>query len=143
MTEATLAVHGKKTQPQSPQRLEAARKFAVELARLAANTRCSNVMVLDVSGQSPVTDFFVLATGTSNRQMHSVADDVMEFAQAQGLPTLATAGMDSSNAQWILTDFIDVVFHVFSESARAFYDLENLWAEARPVEWAEPAKKAR
>jgi len=141
MSDATKPAGSRKVQPQSPERLEAARKFAIELARLAANTRCTNVLVLDVSAQSPVTDFFVIATGTSNRQMHSVADDVMEFAEAQGLRTLATAGMESSNAQWIVTDFIDVVFHIFSDSARAFYDLENLWAESRRVEWAEPAKK--
>jgi ribosome-associated protein len=139
MSEATKG--GRKSQPQSPQRLEAARKFAIELAQLAANTRCSNVVVLDVSAQSPVTDFFVIGTGTSNRQMHSVAEAAIEFAEAQGYRPLATAGMDSSNAQWILADLVDVVFHVFSESSRSFYDLENLWAEARRVEWATETRK--
>ena len=64
-------------------RLEAARQFAVESARLAANTRCHNVVVLDVSGISPVTDFLVLATGTSPRQMKTVIDDLEEMAEAQ------------------------------------------------------------
>jgi ribosome-associated protein len=122
--------------------MAAARKLAMEIAKLAAGTRCSNVVVIDVSTLSPVTDFFVIATGTSNRQMHSVTEEVIEFAEAQGYRSLATAGLDSSNAQWILADFIDVVFHVFNEASRSFYDLENLWAEAKRVEWQQGIRNA-
>lgn len=103
---------------------------------MAADTRCTNVVVLDVSGLSPVTDFFVLATGTSNRQMHTVVTDVVEFAHANGHSRVATSGLDSSIVQWILADLIDVVFHVFSDSARAFYDLETLYTDAVRVDWS-------
>ena len=123
--------------PDSPERRTAAREFAIELARMAANTRCTNVMVIDVTGLSPVTDFFVVGTGTSNRQMRSVADDAVEFAKPKGFAPLSVSGLDSSTTNWILADFVDVIFHVFSEEARLYYDIENLWAEAPHVEWSD------
>src|SRR5207244_3522083 len=101
---------------------------ATELANLAANTRCTNVVVLDVSGISPVTDFFVLATGTSPRQMRSVTEEAAEFGQNKGFIPLATSGTDGQT--WMLIDFFDVVFHVFNAESRAFYDLDSLWGDA-------------
>jgi ribosome-associated protein len=121
------------TSQQQDARFEAARRFAIEAARLAANTRCHNVVVLDVSGLSPVCDFFVIATGTSPRQMRTVADDLEELAQAQGYPPLNEAGREGST--WILVDCIDVVIHVFSEQARQYYDLDSLWGDARRIQW--------
>jgi len=80
-----------------------------------------------------VCDFFVIATGTSPRQMRTVADDLEELAQAQGYPPLNEAGREGST--WILVDCIDVVIHVFSEQARQYYDLDSLWGDARRVQW--------
>ncbi len=105
--------------------------MAVRLAKLAADTRCTNVVVLDVSGISPITDFLIIGTGTSPRQMRTVADDCIELAQAQKFTALSANGYDGSS--WICVDLIDIVLHVFSDEARAFYDLENLWAEAQRV----------
>ncbi|HEY7090418.1 MAG TPA: ribosome silencing factor [Tepidisphaeraceae bacterium] len=118
---------------ESKERLAAARAFAVEAARLAANTRCHNVVVLDVGGLSPVCDFFVIATGTSPRQMRSVADDVVELAEAQNFRPLHESGLDG--ATWILVDCVDVIVHFFNEDARHYYDLENLWGDAKHVDW--------
>ena len=136
MIEKTKELRTRKAEPQSPERKAAAKLFAIEIAALAADTRCTNVLVLDVSAQSPMTDFFVIATGTSNRQMHTVVTDIVEFAHANGYKSVATAGLDSTIVQWILADVIDVIFHVFSEEARAFYDLETLYADAARVEWS-------
>ena len=111
----------------------AARQFAIEAARLAANTRCHNVVVLDVRGLSPVTDYFVLATGTSARQMRSVVDDLAEFGEGRDYAPLTTSGTDGE--AWMLIDFVDVVVHVFDQESRQFYDLDNLWGDARRVEW--------
>src|SRR5689334_845248 len=99
----------KKNQPaaESPERLAAARSFAIDAARLAANTRCHNVVVLDVGGLSPVCDFFVIATGTSPRQMRTVADDIIELAQTQKFAPLSESGLDG--ATWVLVDCIDVI----------------------------------
>jgi ribosome-associated protein len=119
-------------------RLQNARRFAIESARLAANTRCQNVAVLDVSGISPVTDFLVLATGTSPRQMKTVCDEVEELAESQNSRAFSRVGDDS--AAWTCIDFIDVVVHVFSAEARSYYDLDGLWGDAKPVEWRDPAQ---
>jgi ribosome-associated protein len=120
--------------------VESARSFAVLAARLAANTRCYNVVVLDVRHISPVTDFFVIATGTSPRQMQSVCDDIEEMAQPLGHKPISRAGHGSDI--WILLDFVDVIIHVFSEGARQFYDLEYLWGDAKRLDW-EDAKTER
>lgn len=121
------------------QRAQAARNFAIEIARLAANTRCTNVVILDVRGLSPVTDFFVLATGTSPRQMRTVCDDAAEYGEEHQNRALALSGTEGES--WMLIDFVDVVLHVFNAEARAFYDLDSLWGDAPRVEWT-PDKTA-
>jgi ribosome-associated protein len=121
------------TATQQASRLGAARQFAIQSARLAANTRCTNVVVLDVSGLSPVTDYLVLATGTSPRQMKTVCDDLEEMAEGQNERPLSRVGDDSSS--WTCIDFVDVVVHVFSAEARGYYNLDGLWGDAAPVPW--------
>jgi ribosome-associated protein len=114
-------------------RLAAAREFAVESARHFAATRCHNVVVLDMQGLSPITDFMVIGTGTSPRQMRTVVDQLEEIAAPKGHHKLSRSGDETS--QWIVVDFVDVVCHVFSQEARHFYDLDNLWGDAKRVEW--------
>jgi ribosome-associated protein len=109
------------------------RDLAIALARVAADTRCTNVVVLDVSHVSPVTDYFIIGTGSSPRQMRTVADDCAEAAGQHGYDKLSMAGQEGNS--WICIDFVDAVLHIFSDEARQFYDLDNLWADARPVEW--------
>ena len=120
--------------------LDAARRFSIEVARLLATTRCHNVVVLDVSGISPVTDFLVIGTGTSPRQMRTVCDQAEEFGEANNFRPISRSGDDGS-ASWVVLDFVDVVLHVFSQDARSYYDLDNLWGDARRVQW-EPSTSA-
>jgi ribosome-associated protein len=115
------------------QKIAAAREFAIQAARLAASTRCNNVVVLDVSGISPITDFFVVATGTSPRQMRSVSDEIAELGEKSSFAPLSQSGQDGES--WMLTDFVDVVVHLFSPDARQYYDLDGLWGDAKVVEW--------
>ena len=115
----------------------AARQFAVEVARLLSNTRCNNIAVLDVTGISPVTDFLVLGTGTSPRQMKTAADDAAEYGEPRNFRCLSRCG--DSTGQWILIDLVDVVIHLFSADARQFYDLDGLWGDAKKIEWRDPA----
>jgi ribosome-associated protein len=117
------------------ERLEMSRRFAVEAARLASNTRCHSVMVLDMAGVSPVTDFYVIATGTSARQMRTVCDQVDELSEKMGLKSYRRSGYEGES--WIAVDYVDVVLHVFSADARTYYDLENLWGDAKRVAWEE------
>ncbi|MGA2584322.1 MAG: ribosome silencing factor [Tepidisphaeraceae bacterium] len=114
-------------------RLDSSRKFAVELAQLAHHTRCHNIIILDMAGVSPVTDFYVIATGTSARQMKTVCDQVDELAKKSGFKSFHRSGYEGDT--WIAVDYIDVVLHIFSTDARVYYDLENLWGDAKRLEW--------
>jgi ribosome-associated protein len=112
------------------QQISAARQFALDAARLLADTRCHNVVVFDMRGLSPVTDFMVLATGTSPRQMQTACDEVQELGEPRGFRSLSRSG---DNGHWSCIDLVDVVVHVFSQEARLFYDLDNLWGDARQI----------
>ncbi len=101
---------------------------ALAAAEVAAGRRCSDIVVLDLRGKSPATDYFVIATGTSGRQMRTVADEICEAAREQGLQRFGRAGYEQ--ARWILLDFIDVVIHIFDNEYRDYYDLELLWGDA-------------
>ncbi len=108
-------------------------RLAVLLARACARNRCRNITVLDLRKLSPVTDFFVLATGTSAVQMRSAVHRVAEEARDAGEKPLGIEGDDAG--WWALLDFFDVVVHVFSEEARTYYDLELLWGDAPRIDW--------
>ena len=86
---------------------------------------------------SQVTDYFVLATGTSARQMRSVSDEVAEMGAGRKFKALDRAGYEGEN--WILTDFVDVVLHIFDSAARSYYDLDNLWGDAPRIKWERSA----
>ena len=112
---------------------EAARRFAVDAARLASYTRCTEVVVLDVSRVSPVTDFYVIGTGSSGRQMRAVANQVEELGGGQKFKALGRHGYEGES--WLLCDFVDVVLHLFSPTSRGYYDLDGLWGDAVVVDW--------
>jgi len=105
-----------------------AKAFALAAAEVAAGRHCRDIVVLDLKGKSPATDYFVIATGTSDRQMRTVADEICEAARKQGLQRFGRAGY--KQARWILLDFIDVVIHIFDNEYRDYYDLELLWGDA-------------
>jgi ribosome-associated protein len=108
------------------------KKFALAAAKIAAERRCSDIVVLDLTGMSPATDYFVIATGTSNRQMRTVADEISEAARERGLQRFGRAGYEQ--ARWILLDYVDVVIHIFDSEYRDYYDLELLWGDAERLE---------
>jgi ribosome-associated protein len=109
------------------------RPFAVEAARLLHDSHCTDILVYDVRGKSDVMDYLLIATGTSDRQMRSVADDVEELGKTHNL---SAYGREADGpTTWIVLDFIDVVVHLFEPQTRAFYDLEMLWGDAPQVKW--------
>lgn len=86
-----------------------------------------------------ITEVFVLATGTSNRHVRTLADEVDEQIKARlGRDPLRVEGI--TEAEWVLLDYGDVVVHVFQDETRRFYDLEHLWADAPRIVW-EPARQ--
>lgn len=89
--------------------------------------KAQNIITLDVRGRTSVTDWMIIATGTSTRHVAAVANNVEEKAKENGLQPKGVEGRGGSD--WVLIDLIDVVVHVMTEQARDFYDLERLWGE--------------
>jgi ribosome-associated protein len=121
-----------------------ARSFALAAAKIAEERHCTNIVVLDLQGKSPATDYFVIATGTSDRQGRSVADEICEKARELGRQRFGSAGYEQG--RWVLLDFVDVVIHIFSSEYRDYYDLDLLWGDAKKLKWEKPSpppKKTR
>ena len=110
-----------------------ARTLAAAAARIARDDNAENIVVLDLRDVSPVTDYFVICTGTSDRQLRSMADDIAECGKSLGQKVWHVAGTDT--ASWIVMDFVDVVVHLFDQEHREYYDLELIWGGAPHVEW--------
>jgi ribosome-associated protein len=108
-----------------------AKKFAIEAAKIAIERHCTDVVVLDLTGKSPATDYFLIATGTSDRQIKTVADEIMQFGREHKFNLFGRAGYEQG--KWILLDFVDVVVHIFDEEFRQYYDLELLWGDAEKL----------
>ena len=112
-------------------------QLAIDLARIARGDKCEDVTVMDLRGMSPVTDYFVICSGTSDRQMRTAAEHAIEYGKKIGEPPFTKSGADS--ATWILVDFVNVVLHVFTPEHRLYYDLELLWGDAPRVAWQRSA----
>ena len=105
--------------------------FAVAVAKIAVQLNCSDVVVLDLKGKSPATDYFVIATGTSDRQIRTVADETAQLAKSNANQLFGRAGYEQG--KWVLLDFVDVIVHLFDDEYRKYYDLEMLWGDAVKV----------
>ena len=110
---------------------------SLERACLAAHVATENkgrdVLVLDMRGITPLYDFFVIATGSSRRQIHTIAEEVDAALRAAGDRRLGIEGYQAS--KWVVQDYGDVVVHVFNPDTREYYALEELWADAPRVDW--------
>jgi ribosome-associated protein len=117
----------------APASLEAALERACLCARVAADNQARDVLVLDMRGITPLYDFFVLSTGMSRRQIHTITEEIDAAMRAEGDHRLSIEGYEAS--KWVVQDYGDVVVHVFDSDAREFYALEELWADAPHVDW--------
>jgi ribosome-associated protein len=113
--------------------IEKRRQLAIELARIADGAHCQDVTILDLRSLSPVTDFFVICSGTSDRQMRTAAEEMVDYGKRINERAFSATGKEA--ALWILIDFIHVVAHIFTPEHREYYDLELLWGDAPRVEW--------
>lgn len=111
--------------------------LAVLMARAADDKKGADTAVLDVGPLLGITDMFVITSGTNDRQVRTIAEEVeAQVKRAEGRGPMRVEGLD--DARWVLLDYGDVVVHVFQEETRQFYDLERLWSDAPRIDW-EPA----
>lgn len=116
-----------------------AKELAITAAKVALDRNCTDIVVLDLRGKSPATSFYVIATGTSDRQMRTVSDEISEEARNLDQQRFGRAGYEQ--AKWILLDYVDVVVHIFNKEYREFYNLEMLWGDAEKIDWEGAVEK--
>ena len=108
-------------------------QLAQAAAREAEDNRGQNVVVLDMRSETSIFDYFVIATGTSNRQLRAMSDAIDDVLQKQfGHARAGREGYEDSH--WILLDYGSVIIHLFDSTKRDYYRLEELWAGAVPIE---------
>ena len=111
---------------------DAALHLAREVARAADSKKAEEIVILDVSRVLGVTDYFVICTARSKKQVEVVAEACEAVADSLGYKSKPLDGKDSG---WVVGDFCDAILHVFEEERRKYYDLEQLWADAPRVAW--------
>jgi ribosome-associated protein len=102
-------------------------------ARVAADNKARDVVVLDMRAITPLYDFFVLACGSSRRQIHTITEEIDAALHREGDKRLAIEGYEASS--WVVQDYGDVMVHVFEPAKREYYAIEDLYADAPRVDW--------
>ncbi|MBL0171285.1 MAG: ribosome silencing factor [Gemmatimonadaceae bacterium] len=105
--------------------------IARRAAVLAADLKATDIVVLDLRGVTDMTDFFVIASGTSDTHVRAIADHIQAGLKASGVSTSVTEGL--TDGRWAVLDYLDCIIHVFHPTLRQYYQLERLWGDAKPV----------
>lgn len=101
-------------------------RAAVEASR---EKKATDLVVLDLRGLTSFTDYFLLCTGSTSRQLKAIVDGIEESLTARRVKPDHVEGYP--NGDWILMDYVDFIVHVFTPTSRAYYDLERLWGDAK------------
>lgn len=109
------------------------RGTAIEAARAAAGKQAEEILVLEVGQILSIVDFFVICSGSSDRQVRTIVEEVEKALRERGVRPVRREG--EHGAGWVLLDYVDVVVHVFGEQEREYYGLERLWLDAPRVPW--------
>ena len=116
------------------------KKLALLCRELADNKKAENLLVLDVRKLSSVTDYFVIASGTSQPHLRAIVEEITsKLRDDHELRPARTDGVTSGN--WVVLDYFDVIVHVMHAETRSRYDLEGLWGDAKKVSPPKPRKK--
>jgi ribosome-associated protein len=102
-------------------------------AKVARENKGDKVEVYDLREITTEFDYFVLATGSSRRQVHTIVEEVDAAMRSTGDTRMGVNGYEAS--KWVVQDYGDVMVHVFDADTRDFYRLEEVWADAKPVDW--------
>ena len=132
MNTATLSTVSTVPAPQ-PTRISSALHRACVAAKTAADNKGRDILVLDLRSCTPLFDYFIIATGTSRRQIHTLAEETDAALRAEGDTRIGIEGYEAS--KWIVQDYGDIMIHVFDPDTRDYYKLEELWADGKKVDW--------
>ena len=102
-------------------------------AKVAADNKGKDILVLDLRGITPMFDYFVLSTGSSRRQVHTIVEETDAALRDVGDVRMSVEGYDTS--KWIVQDYGDLLTHTFDPDTRDYYKLEELWADAKRIDW--------
>ena len=105
--------------------------LAQRAAQVAIDNKAQDVVLLDLRGVTDMTDFFIIASGTSDTHVRSLGENIMAELKKEGSPAHHVEGLEKG--RWVLLDFVDFVVHIFHPTLRNFYQLERLWADAEEV----------
>ena len=105
--------------------------LAQRAAQVAIDNKAQDVVLLDLRGVTDMTDFFLIASGTSDTHVRSLGENIMAELKKEGSPAHHVEGLEKG--RWVLLDFVDFVVHIFHPTLRNFYQLERLWADAEEV----------
>ena len=105
--------------------------MAREIAQILSDKKAEDIIVLDIRAVSVIADYFVICTGTSDRQVRALTGAVDEAMSKQGIHARNTEGLQE--ALWVLMDYADVIVHIFAPEQREYYKLERLWSKAQTV----------
>lgn len=108
-----------------------ANQLARRIVEIAADRKAEDIVMLDISKVSIIADYFVICSGTSDRQVRAIAREIDEKLGDEGVTPISVEGM--ADARWVLMDYGPVLVHIFDPQTRDFYKLEQLWAGAQPV----------
>lgn len=110
------------------------KELAIACARAADENKADNIQVFDVTGLSPLTDFLVICSGNSMPHLKAILRDTEGLVMREhGVKPYSFEG--KAETQWVVLDYFDVMVHIMIEEAREAYALEDLWADAKSVEW--------
>jgi len=112
------------------------REVAIRAARAAADKQATDIVILDVHELIVITDFFVICTAGTQRQVKTVIEEIERAIRDLGEKPMRREG--EAGGGWWLLDYVDIVVHVFGEEERDYYDLERLWSDAPRLGWQEP-----
>jgi len=103
------------------------KETVLQCTNAALDKKAKNLIILKVKELSSFTDYFIICSGTSDRQVKGIAASIEETLKKSGIQPLGIEGINTGN--WILMDYGDVIIHIFYEPTREFYDIERLWSD--------------
>lgn len=117
------------------------KEILTKAVQILGNRKAEDIKAMDIRGVSIIADYFLIASGNSSTQVHSLAEELEYKLSQEGIEPLRVEGMQS--ATWVILDYGSVIIHVFHRETRQFYNLEHLWADAKQVELPEISNDER